>query len=153
MLTSVKRFLCYSPAFMLFNDHEQFIYVMSCKDRQILAWFGKFLYKSFYIRNTKSHGSRIPSEQWSQSYSNMYRKSCHFIHLFYNYVTFNSNSILCLGFITTVTDSQNCYEMTQGVIQLCMKCGHYLQYMYIYKHLFLKALAFMDTRNVLLLLF
>ena len=56
-----------SPTFIQFNDHDKFIYLMSCKDRQILAWFGKFLYKSFYIRNTKSHGSRIPSEQWSES--------------------------------------------------------------------------------------
>ena len=141
-----------SPAFMLFNDHEKFIYLMSCKDRQILAWFGKFLYKSFYIRNTKSHGSRIPSEQWSQSRQQQVHKELSSYSFFYNYVTFNSNWILCLGFITTVTDSQNCYEMTQGVIQLCMKSGHYLQYMYIYKHLFLKVLAFMDTRNILLLL-
>ena len=141
-----------SPTFIQFNDHEKFIYLKSCKDRQILAWFGKFLYKSFYIRNTKCHGSRIPSEQWSESRQQQVHKELPFYSFFNNYVTFNGNCILCLCFITTVTDSHNCYEMTQGVIQLCRKSRHYLQYMYIYKHLFLKVLAFMDTRTILLLL-
>ena len=40
-----------------------FIYLMSCNDRQILTWLGKFLYKSFNTRNTKIYGSCIPSER------------------------------------------------------------------------------------------
>ena len=44
------------PAFTELNTHEKFIYHISCKDRQILMWFGKFLYNSFDIRNTKSMG-------------------------------------------------------------------------------------------------
>ena len=50
------------PAFAELNSHEKFIYLMSCKDSQILTWFGKFLCKSFDIRNSKIHGSCIPSE-------------------------------------------------------------------------------------------
>ena len=51
------------PAFAQLNHHEKFIYLMSCNDRQILTWLGKFLYKSFDIRNTKIYGSCIPSKQ------------------------------------------------------------------------------------------
>ena len=49
-------------AFAELNNHEKRIYLMSCKDSQILIWFRKFLYKSFDIRNSKIHGACIPSE-------------------------------------------------------------------------------------------
>ena len=34
------------PEFQNISNHEQFIFLMSCKDRQILTWLGKFLHKS-----------------------------------------------------------------------------------------------------------
>ena len=39
------------PEFQNISNAEQFIFLMSCKDRQILTWLGKFLHKSFNIRN------------------------------------------------------------------------------------------------------
>ena len=52
------------PTFRNLSNHEQFIFLMSCKDRQILTWLGKFIHKSFNIRNTKRHKSCIPSQQY-----------------------------------------------------------------------------------------
>ena len=49
------------PEFQNISNHEQFIFLMSCKDRQILTWLGKFLHKSFNIRNVKSYKPCIPS--------------------------------------------------------------------------------------------
>ena len=46
------------------SNHEQFIFLMSCKDRQILTWLGKYIHKPFNIRNTKRHKSSIPSQQY-----------------------------------------------------------------------------------------
>ena len=51
------------PAFAQLNHHEKFIYLQTCNDRQIITWFGNFLYKSFDIRNTKIYWSCIPSKQ------------------------------------------------------------------------------------------
>ena len=50
------------PEFQNISNHEQFIFLMSCKDRQILTWLGKFLHKSFNIRNVKRYKSCIPSQ-------------------------------------------------------------------------------------------
>ena len=50
------------PVFAQLNHHEKLIYLMSCKDRQILTWLRKVLYKSFDIRNTK-----IYDEEWSNN--------------------------------------------------------------------------------------
>ena len=52
------------PTFRNLSNHEQFIFLMSCKDRQIWTWLGKFIHKSFNIRNTKRHKSCIPSQQY-----------------------------------------------------------------------------------------
>ena len=35
------------------DDKDKFCYLMSCCDRNILSWFGKFVYQSFNIRNQK----------------------------------------------------------------------------------------------------
>ena len=50
------------PKFQNISNQEQFIFLMSCKDRQILTWLGKFLHKSFTIRNVKRYKSCIPSQ-------------------------------------------------------------------------------------------
>ena len=50
------------PTFMHLDYREKFIFLMSCKNRQILTWFGKFLHKSFITRNMKTNRSRIPSQ-------------------------------------------------------------------------------------------
>ena len=50
---------------VLFLLHEQFILLMSCKDWQTLTWLGKFLHKSFDIRNVKMYKSCIPLQKYS----------------------------------------------------------------------------------------
>ena len=42
--------------FAYLDDKDKFSYLMSCCDRNILSWFGKFVYQSFNIRNQKIHG-------------------------------------------------------------------------------------------------
>ena len=41
------------PSFANLSNRRKFIYLMSFNDRQILTWFGKFLYNSFQTRNLK----------------------------------------------------------------------------------------------------
>ena len=55
------------PTFMHLDNREKFIFLMSCKDRQILTWFGKFLHKSFITRNMKigrvfRHNMQVPPD-------------------------------------------------------------------------------------------
>ena len=42
------------PSFANLSNREKFIYLMSCNDRQILTWFGKFLHNSFQNRNLRT---------------------------------------------------------------------------------------------------
>ena len=42
------------PSFANLSNQEKFIYLMSCNDRQILTWFGKFLHNSFQTRNLRT---------------------------------------------------------------------------------------------------
>ena len=42
------------PWFANLSNREKFIYLMSCNDRQILTWFGKFLHNSFQTRNLRT---------------------------------------------------------------------------------------------------
>ena len=42
--------------FAYLDDKDKFCYLMSCCDRNILSWFGKFVYQSFDIRNQKIYG-------------------------------------------------------------------------------------------------
>ena len=44
------------------GNHEKFIFLMSCKDKQVLTWLGKLIHKSFNIRNTKMYKPCIPSQ-------------------------------------------------------------------------------------------
>ena len=53
---------------MHLNNREKFIFLMSCKDRQILTWFGKFLHKSFITRNMKTNRSCIPPQHAGTSW-------------------------------------------------------------------------------------
>ena len=48
------KFVSKHSTFRNLGNHEQFIFFMSCKDRHLLIWLGKFIHKSFNIRNTKS---------------------------------------------------------------------------------------------------
>ena len=41
-------------SFANLSNREKFIYLMSCNDRQILTWFGKFLHNSFQTRNLRT---------------------------------------------------------------------------------------------------
>ena len=50
------------PTFMHLDNREKLIFLMSCKDRQIITWFGKFLHKSFIARNMKTNRSCIPPQ-------------------------------------------------------------------------------------------
>ena len=86
-----------SPTFIQFSDHEKFIYLMSCKDRQILAWFGKFLYKSFYIRNTKAMGRVFPPNSDRSYDSNRYIQTCLFIH--FSIIILHSTAIVYYVFV------------------------------------------------------
>ena len=52
-------------AFQNLSNHDQFIFLMPCKDRLILTWLGKFLHKSFDIRDIKRYKLCIPSK-WYQ---------------------------------------------------------------------------------------
>ena len=45
---------------MHLDNRENFIFLMSCRDRQILTWFGKKLHKSFITRNMKTNSSCFP---------------------------------------------------------------------------------------------
>ena len=42
------------PSFVNLSNREKNIYLMSCNDRQILTWFGKFLHNSFRTRNLRT---------------------------------------------------------------------------------------------------
>ena len=42
------------PGFPNWNNREKFVILMSCEDPQILSWFSKFLYHSFYTRNLRT---------------------------------------------------------------------------------------------------
>ena len=67
-ITAHERQILYSkvgpmhPAFQNISNHDQFIFPMSCKGRQMKTWLGKFLHKSFDIRNYKRYKSCIPSQ-------------------------------------------------------------------------------------------
>ena len=56
------------PTFMHLDNREKFTFLMSCKDRQILTWFGKFLHKSFITRNMKTNRSCIPPQHAGTSW-------------------------------------------------------------------------------------
>ena len=42
--------------FAYLDDKDKLCYLMSCCDRNVLSWFGKFVYQSFNIRNQKIYG-------------------------------------------------------------------------------------------------
>ena len=50
----IQRLYPSTHHFTILLNHEQFIFLMSCKDRQILTCLGKFLHKSFDIRSNVS---------------------------------------------------------------------------------------------------
>ena len=52
--TMFNKIATKEPSFANLSNREKFIYLMSCNDRQILTWFGKFLYNSFQTRNLRT---------------------------------------------------------------------------------------------------
>ena len=56
------------PTFMHLDNRGKSIFLMSCKDRQILTWFGKCVLKSFITRNMKTNRSCIPPQHAGTSW-------------------------------------------------------------------------------------
>ena len=52
--TLFKKIAKKEPSFANLSNREKLIYLMSCIDRQILTWFGKFLQNSFQTRNLRT---------------------------------------------------------------------------------------------------
>ena len=155
MLMNVKRSsqrLAPSPRFLCNSMIMKNLYI-SCLIKTVRYWHGL---ESFYIK----HSIFVTQKPWvayslrtviGVTTAKGTQRAAFFIH--FSIIMLHSTAIVyyVFGSITTVTGSQNYYEMAQGVIQLCRKSRHYLQHMYTYKHLFLTVLAFMDTRTILLL--